>query len=79
VPPEVSHTVFERAAVDLSTREREVLTLIGQGMNNRAIALKLGIAESTVKCHVGVILSYFNVKDRTQAVLEALRRGYIRL
>lgn len=79
VPPEVSHTVFERSSVDLSAREREVLTLIGQGMNNRAIGLELGISESTVKCHVGVVLSYFNVKDRTQAVLEALRRGYIRL
>lgn len=79
VPPEISESVRERSPVELSGREREVLQRIGRGMSNRAIAACLGITEGTVKCHVGVILSHFGVKDRTQAVLEALRRGYIRL
>jgi DNA-binding NarL/FixJ family response regulator len=63
----------------LSAREREVLTLIARGMSNRDIAEELGISEGTVKCHVGVVLSHFGVKDRTQAVLVALRRGYVKL
>ena len=79
VPPEVSRVVIDRPAAELSLREREVLTLMGQGMSNRTIAETLGISEGTVKCHVSVVLSHFGVKDRTQAVLEAIRRGYVRL
>ncbi|WP_342714603.1 response regulator transcription factor [Granulicella pectinivorans] len=79
MPPEVSQAVMDRSAGKLSPREQEVLTLIGQGKSNRAIAADLGISEGTVKCHVGVILSHFGVTDRTQAVLQALRRGYVRL
>lgn len=79
IPPEVTHTVQERPPIQLSGREREVLTLMGRGMSNRSIAQELGISEGTVKCHVGVVLSHFGVTDRTQAVLEALRRGYVRL
>jgi two-component system, NarL family, response regulator DegU len=52
---------------------------MAEGKSNRDIAAELGIAEKTVKCHVGVILSIFAVKDRTNAVLTAIRRGYVRL
>lgn len=64
---------------ELSAREREVLQLIMQGRSNREIAAELGIAESTVKCHVSVILMRLNVNDRTQAVVTALQRGLIHL
>ena len=64
---------------DLSTREREVLDLIGHGKSNKEIASDLGITESTVKCHVSVILMRLNVNDRTQAVVTALQRGLIHL
>lgn len=79
VPPEVTRVVTSRSPTDLSVREREVLSLMAEGKSNRDIADELGITEGTVKCHVGVVLAYFRVKDRTHAVLTALRRGYVRL
>jgi len=79
LPPEVSKIVQERLPDELSAREKEVLLLMAEGMSNRDIAAELGIAEKTVKCHVGVILSIFGVKDRTNAVLTAIRRGYVKL
>jgi DNA-binding NarL/FixJ family response regulator len=79
VPPEVTRVVTSRSPTELSIREREVLSLMAEGKSNRDIADELGITEGTVKCHVGVVLAYFRVKDRTQAVLMALRRGYVRL
>lgn len=76
LPPPVLRALRSRTPnADLTTREREVLTLLVHGMSNREIADKLGISEVTVKCHVGVILTRLNVTDRTQAVLEALKRG----
>jgi DNA-binding NarL/FixJ family response regulator len=78
LPPEVSKVIQERSPDDLSAREREVL-LMAEGMSNRDIAAERGIAEKTVKCHIGVILSIFGVKDRTNAVLTAIRRGYVKV
>jgi two-component system, NarL family, response regulator len=60
---------------ELSRREREVLSLMTQGKSNREIGFALGISETTVKCHVSVILERLGVEDRTQAVLAALHRG----
>ena len=55
----------------LSPREKEVLSLIAQGSNNKEIAQKLYIAERTVKAHVTSILSQLNLRDRTQAAILA--------
>ena len=63
----------------LSQREREVLQLMFEGMSNREIAERLQIKEATVKSHVSVILLRLNVEDRTQAVVEALKRGLVHL
>lgn len=80
LPPPVSRTLFSRIPnSDLSAREREVLGLIVRGSSNKEIATELGITESTVKCHVSVILMRLNVSDRTQAVVTALRRGLVHL
>lgn len=80
LPAEISQAVRKRTGNDeLSAREREVLQLMASGNSNRAIAEQLGVTEGTVKCHVGVILSRLGVKDRTQAVLMALRRGFVHL
>ncbi|HEU5406502.1 MAG TPA: response regulator transcription factor [Nitrospira sp.] len=79
LPPEVSKAIQEHPSDELSAREREVLLLMAEGMSNRDIALELGIAEKTVKCHIGVILSTFGVRDRTNAVLTAIRRGYVKV
>lgn len=80
LPPPVSRALSSRLPnSDLSTREREVLDLIVQGKSNKEIATDLGITESTVKCHVSVILMRLNVTDRTQAVVTALQRGLVHL
>jgi DNA-binding NarL/FixJ family response regulator len=55
----------------LSPREKEVLSLIAQGANNKEIAQKLYISERTVKAHVTSILSQLNLRDRTQAAILA--------
>ncbi|MFN2627795.1 MAG: response regulator [Gaiellaceae bacterium] len=58
---------------ELTPREREVLGLVGRGFANKRIALELGIAEKTVKTHVGHVLAKLGVSDRTQAALYAAR------
>ncbi|MEO5626852.1 MAG: response regulator transcription factor [Dokdonella sp.] len=59
----------------LSTREREVLTLMAEGFSNMQIAERLGIGEKTVKTHVSNVLSKLNVSDRTQAAVYAWKSG----
>ncbi|HWE10448.1 MAG TPA: response regulator transcription factor [Solirubrobacteraceae bacterium] len=63
--------------LDLTRREREVLELIAAGHSNKRIAFELGIAEKTVKTHVGHLLAKLGVADRTQAALLAVRRGLV--
>jgi len=60
---------------ELTPREQEVLDLIARGFANKRIALELGIAEKTVKTHVGHVLAKLGVSDRTQAALYAARLG----
>jgi DNA-binding NarL/FixJ family response regulator len=63
----------------LSEREMEVLTCVVRGMSNKEIATNLGISHQTVKNHVTSILRKFGVDDRTQAVVYALKRGWVKL
>jgi two-component system response regulator DegU len=63
----------------LSDREMEVLTCVVKGMSNKEIASALGISHQTVKNHVTSILRKFGVEDRTQAVVYALKRGWVKL
>jgi DNA-binding NarL/FixJ family response regulator len=62
-------------AEHLTRREREVLQLIALGHSNKRIALELGVAEKTVKTHVGHLLAKLGVSDRTQAALYAVQHG----
>ncbi|MCX4982327.1 response regulator transcription factor [Streptomyces sp. NBC_00572] len=55
----------------LTEREREILTVIGQGWTNTEIAERLHLAESTVKTHIGRILAKTGARDRVQAVILA--------
>jgi DNA-binding NarL/FixJ family response regulator len=81
IDPSVAARLVEQLAKDerrdeyesLTTREREVLELIGQGFSNKRIARELGVAEKTVKTHVTHVLGKLGVADRTQAALYAAR------
>lgn len=61
----------------LSRRELEVLTLMAEGLNNRAIAERLYISESTVKNHVRSIHEKLQVHSRMEAVVRAVREGVL--
>lgn len=78
---------FRRLAADapsdtiyspLSQREIEVLELVAGGRTNKEIALRLNISNQTVKNHISSILRKLAVNDRTQAVVYAMRRGWLR-
>jgi two-component system, NarL family, response regulator LiaR len=66
------------ATEKLTAREQEILALIARGFSNKRIARELGIAEKTVKTHVGHVLSKLGVSDRTQAAVHAVRMGLAR-
>ncbi|MBN1201183.1 MAG: response regulator transcription factor [Anaerolineae bacterium] len=64
--------------VPLSPREMEILQFVTQGKSNKEIARSLGISHQTVKNHMTSILKKLDVRDRTQAAVYALRRGWVR-
>ena len=61
----------------LSRRELEVLALVAEGLNNRSIAERLFISESTVKNHVRSIHEKLQVHSRMEAVVRAVRDGVL--
>ncbi len=63
----------------LTSREIEILDCIARGMSNKVIAASLHISDQTVKNHITSILRKLAVNDRTQAVIYALRRGWIKM
>ncbi|MCH8063954.1 MAG: response regulator transcription factor [Chloroflexi bacterium] len=88
IQPSVATRVLDRVSQQahgtapeqvLSTRETEVLQLISTGAANKEIAAQLLIGESTVKTHVIHIFNKLGVKGRTEAAVEAARRGIIKL
>lgn len=66
-----------KPGLDLTGREREVLTLMIEGLNNTQIAARLTVSPSTVKSHVSNILSKLGVASRTEAVTLALRNNVL--
>jgi two-component system response regulator DegU len=75
---EVFQTIEIRRPLHLLTpRECEVLQLLANGKSNRAISEDLLISEKTVKNHVSKILRKMNVNDRTQAVVAAIKNGWV--
>jgi len=79
--PDAAQALVESAnqppapGLDLTEREREVLTLMIEGLNNTQIAGRLTVSPSTIKTHVSNILSKLGVASRTEAVTLALRHG----
>jgi DNA-binding NarL/FixJ family response regulator len=77
--PQVALRLAEILAGDsMTAREEEVLRLVVEGMCNKAIARRLGIAVGTVKSHLKGIFGKLNVESRTQAICAAERRGLLR-
>lgn len=78
IPPEVAQEIALHATDELlSEREIDVLRAVGVGEPNKEIARKLGVSVETVKAHLKTIFIKLDVKDRTQAVTVAVKRGII--
>jgi len=78
IDPEVRRQLAARSNdEDLSARELAVLRLVGEGLANREIGVRLGISEGTVKNHVKRILGKLGAKDRTHAVVIGIARGVL--
>jgi NarL family two-component system response regulator LiaR len=67
------------ASEELTARELEVLQMLAQGLTNRAIAERLFISDRTVQAHLSSIFSKMNVTSRLEAVMTAIRRGWLSL
>ncbi|KGX86321.1 response regulator [Pontibacillus litoralis] len=77
---EVTHTIEYRKPLHLLTRrECEVLQLLADGKSNRGVSESLYISEKTVKNHVSNILQKMSVTDRTQAVVTAIKKGWVKV
>ena len=79
VPAAVAQRLADRAmsGPPLSDREVDVLRLVAAGMTNKEIGSALFIAEGTVKTHVNSVHEKLGARDRTEAVMIAMRRGIL--
>lgn len=82
-PPELrsgyQHTGIPSDKLPLTPRQELVLQALLQGDSNREISEALHVTDETIKSHVAAILRYFEVQNRTQAVVAATRAGYLPL
>lgn len=67
---------LERESV-LTTREREILELLSDGLGNKQIAARLGISTNTVKTHVELLFEKLDVSTRAEAVARGVKRGLL--
>jgi DNA-binding NarL/FixJ family response regulator len=80
IPPEVAKRLAEfTPRAELTPRELEVLALAAKGLQNRDIATEIGRTPETVKIHLKHVMAKLGVHDRTEAVIQAVRRGIIHL
>ncbi|MFF3466604.1 response regulator [Streptomyces sp. NPDC001984] len=78
VPPRADGSAEDSRLSSLTDREREILVAIGKGWTNGEIATRFVLSESTVKTHVGRVLSKIGARDRIQAVIFAYDHGLAR-
>ena len=64
---------------ELTERERQVVQLLSEGLSNKLIADRLGISDHTAKFHVNGVMAKLGASTRTEAVVEAVRRGLVTL
>ncbi len=64
---------------ELTERERQVVQLLSEGLSNKLIADRLGISDHTAKFHVNGVMMKLGASTRTEAVVEGMRRGLIKL
>jgi len=76
-PVPAAEAADEGGVVGVTRRQMEVLRLMAHGLSNKAICKRLDVAEGTVKLHVAAIMRTLSAGNRTQAVIEATRRGLI--
>jgi two-component system response regulator DegU len=79
MPKEAGVKYIHQDNSPLTRREAEVLRLMAEGKSNKAIGEFLYISEKTVKNHVSSILQKMKVDDRTQAVIVAIKNGWVTL
>lgn len=70
---------LSEAVVELSSRERQVLELVSLGLTSKAIAERLGVAESTIKFHLSNAYAKLGAESRVEAVRKATQQGLIAL
>lgn len=62
---------------NLTTRQKEVLQYLSNGLSNKQIAYEMGVSEATVKLHINALLRHLHVENRTKAVVTAQRLGIL--
>lgn len=76
-PDEEADDEWRAPGEALTSREREVLELLAEGLANKSIAERLGISDQTVKFHVAAICGKLGAANRTDAVRRAIRTGLV--
>jgi two-component system nitrate/nitrite response regulator NarL len=79
VPAPPVRTTNGKGRGELTDRERQVVQLLSEGLSNKLIADRLGISDHTAKFHVNGVMIKLGASTRTEAVVEAMRRGLIHL